>query len=611
MASGTITGSTDNQYIDAKIEWSSTTNTTANTSTVTAKLYYKRNNSGFTTSGTGTFSITINGVKTTRSERMDIDSAWRLAMYATATVSHNDDGTKGILISASGSIPSTTLTSTSCSGYVTLDTIPRASTITSAPDTVLGTPCAVKWTPHSKTFSYRLTFTLKEWNYRTDVIHPNTTSAYTYTGYTLPLEAARQIPNSATGDMHVTLDTYSNSNGTGYLGSSTSVTFKVTVPYNDDTKPNVDMSLSPAGLNAPFDKVYVQGRSKVSALITGSTKLDATMASKIYTVDGKGYTVGASAVSDVLARSGKIKVVGGLKDTRGHSTTVEEEINVIPYSKPELLPTGGYNSIICARCDESGNLSESGTYLKISVKREYSKVMSGDTQLNKCTLYYRYKSANATTFGTYNTLLAGDAEADYTTLITKQEIFEIDMSYLVQIRAEDTVGEITTITFAIPTAFVAFHLKEGGKGAAFGKYAITDNLLECDWDARFNGKVSLQEHDIVDVVIEDGEEGIWYYRKWLGGRSECWGRRTVSVDISTQWESIYYGLVDGHAFPSELFTDAPMCQVTAEFGSTMQAAWLSICGKSTKDSTPQVMICRPMIENAEYDILYYAIGKWK
>lgn len=527
MASGTITGSTGNQYIDAKIEWSSTTNTTANTSTVTAKLYYKRNNSEFATSGTGTFSITINGVKTTRSKYLNITaSAWVFAITAYATVSHNDDGTKGILISSSGSIPSTTLTSTSCSGYVTLDTIPRASTITSATDTVLGTPCAVKWTPHSKTFSYRLTFTLKEWNHRTDVIHPNTTSAYTYTDYTLPLEAARQIPNSATGDMQVTIDTYSNSNGTGYLGSSKAVTLKVTVPYNDDTKPNVDMSLAPK--DSPFAGVYIQGRSKVSANIRGTFKLGTSISSYIYTVDGKGYTVGASAVSEVLSRSGEITVVGGLKDTRGHSTTVEQKINVIPYSKPKLLPTGGEKSIICARCDASGNLSESGTYLKIAVKREYSKVMSGDTQLNKCTLYYSYKRSNDPSFGNYNTLLAGDAEADYTTLITKQEIFEIDMSYLVQIRAEDTVGEITTITFAIPTAFAAFHLKEGGKGAAFGKYATTDNLLECAWDARFNGKLFLHDNEM-DVVIESGKSGLWNYRLWQSGNAELWGVITLST----------------------------------------------------------------------------------
>ena len=133
MASGTIYGSTGNQYIDSKIEWSATANTSANTSSVTASLYYKRNNTGFETKGTGNFAISIDGQSASTSKYMTITgSSWVLAVTATKTVSHNGDGTKAITISASGSIPDTTLSSTSCSGRVSLDTIPRASTLTSA-----------------------------------------------------------------------------------------------------------------------------------------------------------------------------------------------------------------------------------------------------------------------------------------------------------------------------------------------------------------------------------------------------------------------------------------------------------------------------------------------
>ena len=144
MASGTIYGSTGNQYIDSKIEWSSTTNNTDNTSTVTAKLYYKRNNTGYTTKGTGSFSITIDGTKQTTTAYLTItESAWVLAFTAAKIVSHNDDGTKAITISATGSIPDTSLTSTSCSGRISLNTIPRASTISSAINKNLGTACKV------------------------------------------------------------------------------------------------------------------------------------------------------------------------------------------------------------------------------------------------------------------------------------------------------------------------------------------------------------------------------------------------------------------------------------------------------------------------------------
>ena len=77
MASGTINGSTGNEYIDAKIVWSSTSNISTNKSSVTAALYYKRNNTGYTTYGTGTFSITINGTKTSATKSITItESSW-------------------------------------------------------------------------------------------------------------------------------------------------------------------------------------------------------------------------------------------------------------------------------------------------------------------------------------------------------------------------------------------------------------------------------------------------------------------------------------------------------------------------------------------------------
>ena len=73
MARGTIYGYTSNQYIDAKIEWSADADAANNWSTVWAALYYKRNNTGFTTSGTGNFSISVAGIH--HSENRSISSA--------------------------------------------------------------------------------------------------------------------------------------------------------------------------------------------------------------------------------------------------------------------------------------------------------------------------------------------------------------------------------------------------------------------------------------------------------------------------------------------------------------------------------------------------------
>ena len=138
MAKNTITGTTSNSNLASKIEWTSTPSTANNNSTVTAYLYYRRTNtySGTATSGSGSFSITIDGQTGSVSKRLTIpnDKSWVLALTVTKTVAHNTDGSKEITISATGKITGTSLTSTSCSGTATLDKIERYATILSAPN---------------------------------------------------------------------------------------------------------------------------------------------------------------------------------------------------------------------------------------------------------------------------------------------------------------------------------------------------------------------------------------------------------------------------------------------------------------------------------------------
>jgi hypothetical protein len=134
--------------------------------------------------------------------------------------------------------------------------------------------------------------------------------------------------------------------------------------------------------------------------------------------------------------------------------------------------------------------------------------------------------------------------------------------------------------------------------------------LECEWDAQFNGKLYHQD-DEINVVIEQGTENGCHYRKWLDGTAECWARRTLDVDIDAQWGAIYYGMVDGFAFPKGLFISAPICQATVEPGSSSQVAWVATSGKATSESAPAVLVCCPVTKEADFDILYHACGTWK
>lgn len=139
MASGTITGTTSNKYISAKIEWSSTADTANNKSTVTAKLYYMKSTASTTaTSGVINATITINGNKYTynsgNSKTLPVDGKWYYITEHEVVVAHNSDGKKSITISATGGMTGSSFTSTSLSGTAVLTDIPRKATITSAPN---------------------------------------------------------------------------------------------------------------------------------------------------------------------------------------------------------------------------------------------------------------------------------------------------------------------------------------------------------------------------------------------------------------------------------------------------------------------------------------------
>lgn len=131
---GSFSVSTSNSYIAGTVQWSEgNINTANNTSDVTATMYLSRTNTGYTSSGTDTFYVTINGTKVsnTLSYKLSYNSNTQM-VTATVTVPHNSDGTMNCTIGWGGGGGSGgVFTVNASSGTATLTTIARASTIAS------------------------------------------------------------------------------------------------------------------------------------------------------------------------------------------------------------------------------------------------------------------------------------------------------------------------------------------------------------------------------------------------------------------------------------------------------------------------------------------------
>lgn len=415
----------------------------------------------------------------------------------TGNVTHNDDGTLSCPISASFThYGSNSLDAGTASGNASLDTIPRASTITSASDVTLGNKCRVKWIHKSASFRYKLKFAIGNWSYTTGAIHPNKTAEHTYSDYAIPIDAAYQFKKK-TGKMTVTLYTYSDSKATAQIGSADSETFTVTVPENDDTAPTVSMSVHPSSVidDPTFANIFIQGKSYLAADLILDTKYGADVEDSSITVDGVVYR--EPYCTGYLTKAGEYSVVGMVKDSRGHYGTDQYNITVVPYSKPIVQAASGESKIVAARCDANGNITDSGTYLKIKAKIVYEPVY-WDGQNNFGKIQYRYR-AEGGVWSDWYTILDTKIEEDteVATGALLNGALSIQTNYQVQVRAIDYLEESQPVTLTISSANVYMHRPAYGKGMGLGGYAQGTGNLDIYWKTRARGGLSL---------IEAGEE---------------------------------------------------------------------------------------------------------
>lgn len=167
---------------------------------------------------------------------------------------------------------------------------------------------------------------------------------------------------------------------------------------------------------------------------------------------------------------GEFQPVAHISDRRGRSAEVRgAEITVWDYYRPTL------SGISVLRCSQNGNANSGGAYLKV---RAVAKCAAVDGR-NSVTLRVRIRPVGGT-WGSFVTLTSGTAKI---LAASATAVYEAEFT------AADALGSTNSVTALSGTAAVAFHLREGGDGAAFGKRAPSEGL-HCAWDAHFDGAVT-------------------------------------------------------------------------------------------------------------------------
>ena len=590
MASGTIYGTTSNQFIECAMDWESTPNIDANKSTVTVKQYYRRTN-GYVTENYGYYSISINGVSNYVDAKFTtIRSDWVLVNTFTTEVAHNSDGSCSVQISCTGYIRYTTLTDTYCSGTVALDLIPRASAIDSAADIQFDQNVNVRWKPLSVNFRYKVQISFGSWSYTSPVIHPNSISEYTFSGCAIPMSTASQIPNASVGTATVRLMTYSDSGGTTQIGNTAEKTFRVTLPQNDTTRPSLSVSIAPvSSLPSSFQDLYIQEKSKLKATITASGYLGATIVSKYFTLQGTSYGENEGYTTEYLLTPGSLTLTAYALDSRGFLSQATKTFIVQPYSRPRVQNASVY------RCDSNGTISDSGTYIKITATRVYASV-SGR---NASELYYRIRTENGS-FGSLkrisasgNTVTSGALEGG---------TVAIENTYFVEVVAQDSIGESGSTTIMVPTAEVYEH-EAGSIGSyGFGKYVTEPNTFDIDKDkilrvrgnAIVDGNLTATGFQLTEKEIYVGGDLNTYYpvhvdqtgnhnqtvpmylflKKNLGSTAPPWpGSHSNGSSISIAWMYRCNAWDGNGSYISTLYRDEPYGSVLSAVSPNWGAAF--------------------------------------
>ena len=460
---------TDNTYIVYWIEIiQNSQNIVNNTTNVTVKVWCKRTNTGYTTTGNGTCYCTINGTQYSASitSSQSITSTPRELFTKTMDIAHNPDGTK--TLSTSARITHSRFSSTGTGSYnQVLTSIPRVSTFSLNTSTVtLGsTALTVTINKSSSSFTHKVYYKFGNIN----VLKYD--GSGTSTSFTPSISDCSQIPNAVSGTGQIVVETY---NGSTKLGQNSA---NITLKVPDSVKPSFNSlvaELVANGINTSYG--YVQNKSQCKLSISGSVGSYGSSITNYY-ISGGGFTGNsATATTGVLTQSGSITFSAYVTDSRGRkSDTKTVTINVKEYANPKIL------EFTAQRCLANGQLDEDGTYAKVYTNYSYSN-LSGS---NSLTASMMYRKTGDSTF-----VKCAEKPVQGGTIVIGSGKLDTTFAYEVRFELKDnftTIGQSVTVA----TSFVTLDFRKGGKGIAIGKASEKDGLFDINMDVDVKGKLTV------------------------------------------------------------------------------------------------------------------------
>lgn len=328
-----FSNSSNSLYLNVYIDEVST-DISANTSTINWQLTVSRYTyyHTFNKQGDSTLSLTLDGQNVHSSNPVwEVWDGEVTLASGSSTISHNSDGRKTLPFSCTFN-PNNGLHKTiTVSGNLGLTAIPRSSSV-SVSAGVIGSSVTININRQSSTFKHTVRYA---WAGKSGTI---ATNVDTSTTWTIPLDFADDIPNSASGTGTIFLDTYSGSTKTG----TQSTTFTASVPANvKPTFSGISLSdLNSAAQNLiPNPETFIQVISNIKVAFNSAVGSYGSSITGYYAeIIGKNQSTSSNGGSlGIMNYHGTIKIRASVSDSRGRwSDTKEVSVTVLEYFAPAL-----------------------------------------------------------------------------------------------------------------------------------------------------------------------------------------------------------------------------------------------------------------------------------
>ncbi len=344
-----FSNSSGSLYLNVYVEQGSQS-ITDNTSTVNWRMTVSRTGAYYTHNhqGDSTLSLNLDGRNVHYSYPTWETSGEEYTLASgSSTISHNADGTKTLPISCTFN-PNNGLHGTiTVSASLSLTTIPRSSSV-SVSAGVIGSAVTININRQSSSFKHTVRYS---WSGKSGTIASNVDTS---TSWTIPLDFANDIPNSASGTGTIYVDTYSGSTKTG----TQSTTLTASVPTNvKPTFTGVSLTdLNGAAQNLiPSGNTFIQVISNIKVAFNGAVGSYGSSITGYYAeIVGKNQSTSSNGGSlGIMNYHGTIKIRASVSDSRGRwSDTKEVSVTVLEYFAPALsfsiARTGSTSSTLTA-----------------------------------------------------------------------------------------------------------------------------------------------------------------------------------------------------------------------------------------------------------------------